>query len=292
MNHLTADSSTESSQRPSSKRSRWQALALALAAFALVFVLWQIPNSGVLYPFRLLVTFVHETGHGLTALITGGGFDRFVVMETGSGIATTRGGSHILILQMGYLGAALFGSVLLYLANSIQRVKLLAMGMGAFFIICAVLYTGNGPRAVIGPMIMVGLWLLPQRSKRWRMWLYVLSLVVVIITFVLIRTDIALMVGVLTGALLIGLARYATPRVIIFCLDTLALITAFNAISDIQVLFNNRMAGLNSTPNDALALANYTHTPVELWIILWIGLSLFMVILAIYKAFFRPSNTA
>src|SRR4051812_8160354 len=195
MNTVTAN--------PPAKRSRWQSLGLAMGAFVLVFTLWQFTDSGLMYPFRLLVTFVHETGHGLTALLTGGSFNHFVVMDNGAGVASTSGGSHILVLQMGYLGAALFGSVLLYLANRIENVKLLAVGVGAFFIICAVMYTGNGQKAAIGPLILIGLWLLPLRLKRWRMWLRVLSIAVLIVTFILIRTDTALMIGVMAGLVLI-----------------------------------------------------------------------------------------
>src|ERR1041385_2016239 len=94
--------------------NRAESLIFAFLAFALVVLLWQgSSNNGVMYPFRLLVTFVHESGHGLAALVTGGRFDSFVVYENGSGEALTAGGNPLLILPMGYLGAALFGAALL-----------------------------------------------------------------------------------------------------------------------------------------------------------------------------------
>jgi len=98
------------------EQSSWRPWLIPLAAAAVVFFLWQL-DSSIIYPFRLLVTFVHETGHGLTAVITGGNFLRFVVYENGGGVATTSGGSPFFVLSMGYLGAALFGAVLFYLAN-------------------------------------------------------------------------------------------------------------------------------------------------------------------------------
>src|SRR5260221_5142196 len=98
--------------------SRVESLLLAFLAFSLVFVLWQGSfNSGLLFPFRLLVTFVHETGHGLAALISGGRFLGFVVYENGSGLATTAGGNSLLVLPMGYLGASPIGAALLHTAN-------------------------------------------------------------------------------------------------------------------------------------------------------------------------------
>src|ERR1041385_6036897 len=104
--------------------SRLESMLLAFLAFLLVFVLWQGTfNNGLLYPFRLLVTFVHESGHGLTAMLTGGRFEGFEVLENGSGVASTAGGNEVLIKTMGYVGAALFGAALLYAANRIQQVR-------------------------------------------------------------------------------------------------------------------------------------------------------------------------
>ncbi len=51
---------------------RWSALGMAFGAFILVFFVWQFTDlNPILYPLRLLVTFVHETGHGLTAALPG-----------------------------------------------------------------------------------------------------------------------------------------------------------------------------------------------------------------------------
>ena len=65
-------------------------LGLALAAFLIAFVLWQVQGLGVLlYPFRLFVTMIHELGHGTAAILTGGSFLRFEVSEQGAGLAYT-----------------------------------------------------------------------------------------------------------------------------------------------------------------------------------------------------------
>lgn len=121
---------------------RKRALLIALAAFALVLILWNIPQLGfLLYPFRLFVTFVHESGHGLAALISGGHFEGFVVHSNGSGVALTAGGSRALILPAGYLGAALFGAVLFYLANSVPYSRVIAAGLGIALGLITILYT-------------------------------------------------------------------------------------------------------------------------------------------------------
>lgn len=52
---------------------RRQTLTVAAVAAFIVFVLWNIPQLDfILYPFRLFVTFIHEAGHSIAAVLTGG----------------------------------------------------------------------------------------------------------------------------------------------------------------------------------------------------------------------------
>ncbi|MDZ4769236.1 MAG: M50 family metallopeptidase [Chloroflexota bacterium] len=121
---------------------RQRALIMALLAAAIVFILWNIPLlSGVLYPFRLFVTFVHESGHGIAALISGGEFGQMVLSSDGSGHALTSGGIRALILPAGYLGAALFGAVLFYLTNTVPFPRTIAIVLGGLVGIVTLLYT-------------------------------------------------------------------------------------------------------------------------------------------------------
>lgn len=132
-----------------------RALPIALVAIVLVFILWNVPFFDfMLYPFRLFVTFVHESGHGLAALITGGRFIEFTVSGDGSGLAQTAGGSRALILPAGYLGAALFGAALFYFANTIPHSRVLSVGLGVLVILITVLYTGLLSTAFIVGLLM------------------------------------------------------------------------------------------------------------------------------------------
>jgi hypothetical protein len=120
---------------------RRRALWLAMMAMALVFIIWNIPQLDfILYPFRLFVTFVHEAGHGLAAIATGGRFVSFEVMANGSGLATTRGGLRAVILPAGYIGSAVFGAGLLYITNRIPYPRLIAFGVGAALVALSLLY--------------------------------------------------------------------------------------------------------------------------------------------------------
>lgn len=134
-----------------SSRGR-RAFALALAAGAIVFVLWNVPQLDfLLYPFRLFVTFVHEAGHGLAALATGGRFLGFEVFANGSGQALTAGGSRAIILPSGYMGAALFGALLFLLTNRLHYPRLIAALLGVLVLLLAVLFArGAGTALLVG----------------------------------------------------------------------------------------------------------------------------------------------
>lgn len=121
---------------------RQRSLAVALVAFALVFIVWNIPQLDfLLYPLRLFVTFVHETGHGMAALLTGGDIGRLVVFSSGSGVATTAGGTRALILPAGYLGAALFGATLFYIANTVLFSRTISLVLALMVAVVSILYT-------------------------------------------------------------------------------------------------------------------------------------------------------
>ena len=116
-------------------------LLLAVLAAVVVFILWNIPQLDfILYPFRLFVTYVHESGHGTAAILTGGRFAGLEIFADGSGQATTLGGSRLLILPAGYLGAALFGAILFYLNNRFERSRVLAIVIGIGLIVYSVLF--------------------------------------------------------------------------------------------------------------------------------------------------------
>lgn len=81
---------------------------------ALVFLGGEVGKT-ILYPIHLLVTFLHELGHALGALITGGSVLALQVNEDGSGWTKTAGGNLGIILMGGYLGSALLGNILFYI---------------------------------------------------------------------------------------------------------------------------------------------------------------------------------
>lgn len=69
----------------------------------------------LLYPIRMLVTFLHEFGHAAGALLTGGNVANVEVRADGSGVTWTSGGNRTIILMGGYIGSAIFGNLLFYI---------------------------------------------------------------------------------------------------------------------------------------------------------------------------------
>lgn len=225
---------------------RGQALFLAVIAAGIVFVLWNISLFDFfLYPFRLFVTFIHEAGHSLMAVFTGGDVIAFEVFGNGAGIATTRGGSRALILPAGYLGAAFFGAALFYFVNATSFPRKIALAVGTGLIIVSVFMGAQG---------------------------------------------IALIVGVLSGLLLIFLSLQAAPLVNILLLDVLAIITGLNAVMDLLFLAGNSTLGMGTLRNDAAA---FTHEIAPLvsptiWALIWCALAIFMLGAAVWYSVIAP----
>lgn len=140
---------------------RRQAVGLALVALAAVIVVWNVPQLAfMMYPFRLFVTFIHEAGHGLAALVSGGNFIRFEVMANGSGLATTRGGVRAVIIPSGYLGAALFGSGLFYIVNRVPYPRVIAIVLSVALMALSLVYGQTSRIALTVGLAFAGVLLL------------------------------------------------------------------------------------------------------------------------------------
>ena len=92
------------------------ATTLIVIAVILAAVVGSLPfGSLALYPFSLFVTLIHETGHAVAAVLTGGSVNSLTLASNLSGVTWTSGGIEALIAPAGYLGATLVGVALLLL---------------------------------------------------------------------------------------------------------------------------------------------------------------------------------
>lgn len=90
-----------------------------LVALAITVILWFVPFLDlVAYPFRLFVTFIHESGHAIAALLTGNRVHSLAVSPNAGGMVYTSGGNWLtamFVSSAGYLGAMAYGTLLLVL---------------------------------------------------------------------------------------------------------------------------------------------------------------------------------
>lgn len=115
-----------------------------LIAVAITVVLGFIPFAGfVTYPFRLFVTFIHEGGHALAAIVTGNSVQGLRVSPNGGGLVYTSFGNvfeQMLVASAGYLGAMIYGALLLILIRRAVAVRAVLYGTGAYILALALLY--------------------------------------------------------------------------------------------------------------------------------------------------------
>ncbi len=239
-------------EQPLTSRQTWM---ITLVGAVIVYLLWNVDwLSFIAYPFRLFVTYVHEAGHSLMAIATGGEVLKFTVSPNGSGLAITAGGSRALILPAGYVGAAFFGAVLFYLINRYPRlVRGIGGLLGIFLVIFTVLFArpdaGNAPTAVI--------------------------------------------VGLLSGGLLIWLAWKASLTINLLVLSVLSMMTGLNAVLDVVQLIHfadmQIMGGM--VRNDAAAFSQEVAggvLPASFWAIIWAAMALMMCGASVYYSLIKP----
>ena len=115
-----------------------------LFAAALTVFLWFIPFAELLtYPFRIFVTFIHEGGHALAAILTGNSVHSLSVAMNGSGeVYSTTGGlfSQMFVSSAGYLGAMAFGALLLVLIRRTIAARFVLVGSAALILALTVAY--------------------------------------------------------------------------------------------------------------------------------------------------------
>lgn len=141
-----------------------------LVAIAIAFLLEHVVPFGslVLYPFTLLATWVHETGHGLAALAVGGNFDRLEIFWDASGLAHCRvvGPGHLAIMSLGGLWAPpLLGAVFLCIARGPRRARAALLTLMTLLLLTVALWVRSPAGLIVMPLVAA---LLGWAAWRWR----------------------------------------------------------------------------------------------------------------------------
>ena len=161
-------------------------------------------NGILLYPLRLFITFVHESGHAVAALVTGNQVRSLAVSPNGEGVtmATQNLLSAWMIDSAGYLGTAIFGAAMLQVGR-LRKVQ----NPGR-----AALYFASG--ALLGVTLLWG-------------WHDLFTLAV----------------GFGLSGVCFALARFLSPAAANFAAAFLAVQCGLNAISDIGILLSLTTGG-------------------------------------------------
>ena len=119
-------------------------MALAVSFFAgLLF--WR---SWPLWPFRLLVVLMHESGHAAATLLVGGYVDRIQVKPDEAGLTLGRIvpslWSQIVVSSAGYVGSTVSGCVLLWVAARSRAGRWPLIALAAWTGLVAVLWVRDG----------------------------------------------------------------------------------------------------------------------------------------------------
>ena len=216
-----------------------------LIAATISIVLWFIPYAEFLtYPFRIFVTFIHEGGHALAALVTGNSVASLSVATNASGETyTTQGGliSQVFISSAGYLGAMAFGGLLLVLIRKAVAARIVLLSCGIFVFALTMIY------GLFKPIFSMTAWS---------------------------GIPFTLFAGLFISAGLILIARFATAKVATFFVSFLAVQCVLNALTDLKTVFFLSSPFGPTVPTDAVNMANATGVPAIFWTIMWISVAL------------------
>lgn len=223
-----------------SRDARPQA-TLLLTAAVISIVLWFIPFAEILtYPFRIFVTFIHEGGHALAALLTGNSVESLSVATNASGETyTSQGGtiSQMFVASAGYLGSMTFGALLLVSIRKTIAARVVLIGSAAVVLALTLIY------GLLKPILSGAAWS---------------------------AIPFTLLAGSLLTVGLILVARYASARVATFFVSFLAVQCVLNALLDLKTVFFLSSPFAPSVPTDAVNMANATGIPALAWSVIWI----------------------
>jgi hypothetical protein len=228
-------------------------VTLLIIATLITIALWFIPYAGILvYPIRLFVTFIHEGGHALMSLLTGGSVQSLTIASDGSGLTYSASPSwlgSILTSSAGYLGTTFFGVLMLLLIRWNVSAHKVLLGCGIF----------------VGALTLF------------------FGLICPVFNFLLLQVAFSsvlftIISGALLTAALVALAKFSSLGTARFAVAFLAIQCLLNSLSDLKTLFFiNAPFSASDIQTDAGNMAAATGIPGIVWVFIWIGISIVMI---------------
>lgn len=234
---------------------------LIIGVVCLSLFLREIPILSVFFaPFTQFETMLHEMSHAIACVFTGGTVTGLTIVEDGNGhggLTFTNGGIPFIYSQAGYIGEALWGSLLIALSRfpRISRAVLMVMGV---FIGAACIYFM--PQAILRP----GMFVQAIASLVW---------------------------GLALSGALIWTGKKVSDSTAHFILLFLAVQSCLSSLQGIWVLLLQSFGLFGKTWSDATNMANLTGIPAPFWGICWASFSVGMLGWVLWMTF-KADQTA
>ena len=223
-------------------------------ALAVSLICWLLPfGRWIAYPFTLLVTFIHEGGHVLMALLTGSQVLSMAITPDASGLTSTAPNSTlagILIANAGYLSAISYGTLMLWLANGhadCRKVLKFTAVLIAFLVVFFTLFVKD---------CFTAIWTSD----------FDISLRVKLFT---------ILAGLLISISLWLISKTKNPSITNFVANLLGLECIFNGLGDIKTVL--ALSVYSSGHSDAQNLADLTGVPSVVWAFGWAVISCWII---------------
>ncbi len=245
MNPTNSSTIDRTTPQQSGERHATSRKHLAIATLVTV-ALWFVPYSNfLLYPLRLFITFIHESGHALASVLIGGRVDSLQVFKNGEGLTYSRVPPALgwVMICSGYLGTALFGAITLH----IGRIK-------AF----------RSPGRIALYVMAISVWTV---TALWG--------------FHPLTDVFTIGAGAVLGAGLFALAKYLPAKAADFATAFLAIQCSLNALGDIRILLYLTSNGDSHNHNDAMTMASMTGLPGTFWAATWALTALAMLFVSL-----------
>jgi len=146
--------------QPLSDVSKTLCLTWLIGSGLITIILWQFWwGNYLLYPFTILATWFHEMGHGLTAMLLGGNFEKLLVYSNGSGVAYHSGSLFLdrfgraLVSAGGLLAPPIVGAWFIISSRNYKHSHYTLMVLGSVLLLSVLLWV----RSIFGIVAMI-LW--------------------------------------------------------------------------------------------------------------------------------------
>ena len=209
----------------------------------------------VMVPIEFLDTVLHEMGHALFCVATGGTVHGLTIVGDGAGhagLTFTSGGIPFIYNQTGYLGTTLFGCLMLWLGRGRAACRAVLIALGLLIAVVSLLFMTRTLNQAAYANQAVG----------------------------------SIFTGLALAAALILAGAKLSDRLAQYLLLFLGVQISLGAVNDVIWLAKLSLGMVGSYGfTDATNQAQLTHLPAAFWSVLWAVLSLLMLFFTLKLAY-------